>query len=127
MFFLYFHLYHFPFFVVVDVSIACITLFFADHDIIFIRLPSHSSGLLPNAIAKAPAFDLADTVSFIHNAVEYSFSSLSFSVILIYSPNAPFPSSTFVIVYSFPSCGSGFFSNTFIFVFSPPQKSEKPN
>jgi len=124
---LYFHLYHFPFFVVVDVSIACITLFFADHDIIFIFLPSHSSGLLPNAIANAPALLFALTVSFIHNAVEYSFSSLSFSVILIYSPNAPFPSSTFVITYSFPSCGSGFFSNTFIFVFYHLQKTEKPN
>jgi len=82
---------------------------------------------LPNAIAKAPAFDFADTVSFIHSAVEYSFSSLSFSDILIYSPYAPFPCSTFVIVYSFPSIGSGFFSNTFIFVFSHLQKSEKPN
>jgi len=66
-----FHLYHFPFFVVVDVSIACICLFFAVHDIIFIRFPSHSCGSLPNAIAKAPAFDFAETVSFIHNAVEY--------------------------------------------------------
>jgi len=127
MFFFYFHLYHFPFFVVVDVSTAIISLFFAVHDIIFILLPSHSSGLLPNAIAKAPAFDLADTVSFIHSAVEYSFSSLSFSVTLMYSPYCPFPLSTFVITYSFPSCGSGFFSNTFIFVFLSPQKSEKPN
>jgi len=108
-------------------GISTISLFFAVHDIIFILLPSHSSGLLPNAIANAPAFDLADTVSFIHSAVEYSFSSLSFSVILMYSPNAPLPSSTFVITYSFPSCGSGFFSNTFIFVFSPPQKTKNQN
>jgi len=108
-------------------SIATISLFFAVHDIIFIRLPCHSSGFVPNAIANAPALLFALTVSFIHSAVEYSFSSLSFSVILMYSPNAPFPSSTFVIMYSFPSCGSGFFSNTFIFVFLSPQKSEKPN
>jgi hypothetical protein len=124
---LYFHLYHFPFFVVVDVSTACISLFFAVHDIIFILLPSHVVGSFPRTIAKAPAFDLADTVSFIHSAVEYSFSSLSFSVILMYSPYCPFPCSTFVITYSFPSIGSGFFSNTFIFVFSHLQKSEKPN
>jgi len=90
-------------------------------------LPSHVVGSLPNAIANAPAFDFALTVSFIHNAVEYSFSSLSFNVILMYSPYAPFPCSTFVIVYSLLGSGSGFFSNTFIFVFSPPQKSEKPN
>jgi len=108
-------------------GISTISLFFAVHDIIFILLPSHSSGLLPNAIAKAPALLFALTVSLIHSAVEYSFSSLSFSVILMYSPNAPLPSSTFVITYSFPSCGSGFFSNTFIFVFSPPQKTKKPN
>jgi len=122
-----FHLYHFPFFVVVDVSIACISLFFAVHDIIFIRLPSHSSGLLPNAIANAPALLFALTVSFIHSAVEYSFSSLSFSVTRIYSPNCPLPCSTFVIVYSFPLSGSGNFSNTFIFVFSHLQKTKNQN
>jgi len=104
-----FHLYHFPFFVVVDVSIACITLFFAVHDIIFILLPSHVSGLDPSAIAKAPALLFAETVSLIHSAVEYSFSSLSFKVTLMYSPYCPFPCSTFVITYSFPSIGSGFF------------------
>jgi len=127
MFFLYFHLYHFPFFVVVDVSIACISLFFAVHDIIFILLPSHVVVSLPNAVANAPAFDLAETVSFIHSAVEYSFSSLSFNVNLMYSPYCPLPCSTRVITYSFPSIGSCFLSNTFIFVFSHLQKSENQN
>jgi len=108
-------------------GISTISLFFAVHDIIFIRLPSHSSGLLPNAIANAPALLFALTVSFIHSAVEYSFSSLSFSVTRIYSPNCPLPCSTLVIVYSFPLSGSGFFSNTFIFVFYHLQKTEKPN
>jgi len=127
MFFLYLHLYHFPFFVVVDVSTATISLFFAVHDIIFILLPSHVDGSLPNAIAKAPAFDFAPTMSFIHNAVEYSFSSLSFNVNLMYSPYCPLPCSTFVIVYSLLGSGSGFLSNTFIFVFSHLQKSENQN
>jgi len=104
-----FHLYHFPFFVDVALSIACICLFFAVHDIIFIRFPSHVAGSFPRAIAKAPAFDFALTVSLIHSAVEYSFSSLSFNVTLMYSPYCPFPCSTFVIVYSLLGSGSGNF------------------
>jgi len=72
-------------------------------------LPSHVSGFVPNAIANAPAFDFALTVSFIHSAVEYCFLSLSSNVTRIYSPYCPLPCSTFVILYSLLGSGSGNF------------------